>query len=339
MPERSAGGFANNSAAVEDVGGVPFYEYVLLACGGELRARKIETMQVNVGLECNQTCAHCHVDASPSRTECMSPELMQEVIEAAVRTRCRLVEITGGAPELHTKIRWFISELRKKGISVRVRTNLTVLLSKKLQDLPELFRDLDVELVASLPWYREDEVRAQRGKATFVKSIRVIKRLNALGYGVDPQLPLNLVYNPGAAYLPPDQTSLEEEYRTELADRFGVSFTNLWTMTNMPIGRFHDSLESEGRVEEYMTLLRDSFNPETVDKVMCRNQITVNWDGTIFDCDFNLARNVPVVGHSRIENLDHAAVVGRAIKTGDHCFGCTAGAGSSCGGALVRPAP
>jgi radical SAM/Cys-rich protein len=325
------------AVAVDDTGGVPFYEYVLLACGGELRARKVEMMQVNIGLKCNQSCSHCHVDASPRRTECMAPKLMQDVIDAAVRTRCRLVEITGGAPELHTKFRWFISELHKKGIPIRLRTNLTVMLEKGLEDLPELLCGLGIHLVASLPCYLEENVRAQRGEGVYEKSIKVIKRLNSLGYGIKPELPLHLVYNPGGPFLPPEQRGLEEDYRRELHDRFGISFTHLLTITNMPIGRFIEKLREDGQDEEYMRLLRESFNPATVDKVMCRNQITVNWDGAVYDCDFNLALDIPVVGHNHIENLDHAAVVGRAIKTGNHCFGCTAGAGSSCGGALVEP--
>jgi radical SAM/Cys-rich protein len=317
--------------------GVPFYEYVLLASGGELRGRKVEVLQVNIGLKCNQSCKHCHLDASPNRTECMDPQTMQHVIDAAVRTRCRLVEITGGAPELHTKFRWFISELHERDVPMRLRTNLTVLLEKGLEDLPEMLRDFGVELIASLPYYREEEVSAQRGKGVYAKSIRAIKKLNSIGYGVDPNLVLDLVYNPAGAFLPPNQEKLEGEYRRELQERFGISFTNLLTMTNMPIGRFLEQLKEKGEDEQYMALLRDTFNPATVDKVMCRNQITINWDGTIYDCDFNLALDMPVVGRNTIEDLDHAAVVGRAIKTGNHCFGCTAGDGSSCSGALIKP--
>jgi radical SAM/Cys-rich protein len=309
----------------------------MLASGGELSARKNEAMQVKIGLKCNQSCKHCHVDASPGRTECMDPTTMQEVIDAAQRTRCLSVEITGGAPELHTKFRWFVSALSKKGINVKLRTNLTAMLEKGLEDLPELLRDLQVHLVASLPYYLEEEVDSQRGKGVFEKSIEVIKRLNSVGYGIKPELPLDLVYNPGGAFLPPDQTTLEEDYHRELHKRFGISFTHLLTITNMPIGRFYEQLEADGNTEEYMDLLREQFNPETIGKVMCRNQITINWDGTIYDCDFNLALGMPVVGRNRIENLDQAMIVGRAVKTGDHCFGCTAGAGSSCWGALIKP--
>ena len=337
MSEKSLVETGKGAAAVEVTGGVPFHEYVLLASGGELRGRKIEAIQVNIGLKCNQACVHCHLEASPTRTECMDPQVMQEVIDAAERTRCTLVEITGGAPELHTKFRWFVSTLRKKNITVRVRTNLTALLEKGQEDLPEFLRDFGVELIASLPCYLEENVRIQRGKGVFEKSIKVIKQLNSIGYGINPELPLDLVYNPGGAYLPPEQSTLEEDYHRELDERFGIQFTNLLTITNMPIGRFFESLQADGHAEDYMTLLRESFNPATVDQVMCRNQISINWDGRIFDCDFNLALDLPVVGRNRIENLDQASVVGRAIKTGDHCFGCTAGAGSSCGGALIKP--
>ncbi len=337
MAENSAAANSKYAVAVDEKEGIPFYEYVLLASSGELRGRKVEVMQVNIGLKCNQACKHCHVDASPTRTECMEPKVMQDVIDAAVRTRCRLVEITGGSPELHTKFRWFITELHKQGIPIRLRTNLTVLLEKGLEDLPEMLRDIGVQLIASLPCYLEEKVNAQRGSGVYKKSIAVIKKLNSLGYGIEPDLPLDLVYNPSGPFLPPDQGELEEDYRRELQKRFGISFTHLLTITNMPIGRFFYQLRDDGESEKYMTLLRDSFNPATVDKVMCRKQITINWDGAVYDCDFNLALDMPVVGQNHVENLDHAAVVGRAIKTGNHCFGCTAGAGSSCGGALVKP--
>ncbi len=307
----------------------------LSACGGELTAGEIGTIQVNVGLECNQACLHCHLEASPARTECMDPSVMSDVIDAAERLQCGLVDITGGAPELHPNFRWFISSLHERGISVQVRTNLTALLEEGLRDIPELYRDLGVQLVASLPCYLEENVRAQRGRGTYERSIQVIKQLNSLGYGIEPELPLDLVYNPGGPSLPPEQRGLEEAYRRELHERFGIRFTHLLTITNMPIGRFFDRLRADGKDEEYMTLLRESFNPTTVDHVMCRSLISVKWDGRIYDCDFNLALGLPVVGLGRIEDLDRDTVVGRTVVTGDHCFGCTAGAGSSCGGSLV----
>ncbi len=307
----------------------------LSACGGELTAGQIETIQVNIGLECNQACLHCHLEASPARTECMDPRVMGAVIDAAERVGCRLVDITGGAPELHTDFRWLITSLHEKGISVKVRTNLTALLEDGLQDIPELYRAFGVHLVASLPCYLEENVRAQRGGGTYEKSIQVIEHLNSLGYGIEPELPLDLVYNPGGPSLPPEQGGLEEDYRRELFERFGIRFTRLLTITNMPIGRFFDRLTADGKDEEYMTLLSESFNPATVDQVMCRSLISVNWDGRVYDCDFNLALDLPAIGLGHVRDLERDSVVGRTIVTGDHCFGCTAGAGSSCGGSLV----
>ena len=316
-------------------GDLPFKKSFLSACGGELVAGEIETLQVNVGLRCNQACLHCHVGASPTRSECMPPEVMQQVIDAARRLECRFVDVTGGAPEMHSDFRWFITTLHDRGIAVQVRTNLTVLLEEDYQDIPKLYRQLGVRLVASLPSYLEKNVRAQRGSGTFKKSIQVIKMLNSLGYGVEDGLPLDLVYNPVGPSLPPEQADLEADYRRELQERFGIRFTNLLTITNMPIGRFFDRLAASGKAGEYMNLLRKSFNPATVDEVMCRSQINVGWDGRTYDCDFNLSLGLPATGLGRIGDLDPDAVVGRPIVTGNHCFGCTAGAGSSCGGSLV----
>lgn len=316
-------------------GGLPLHEDFLSACGGELAAREIETLQVNVGLRCNQACLHCHVEASPVRSECMEPEVMQQVIDAAQRMECRLVDITGGAPEMNTDFRWFITSLHEGGLAIQVRTNQTVLLEEGYEDIPELYRQLGVRLVASLPCYLEGNVRAQRGNGTFEKSIQVIQKLNSLGYGIEEGLPLDLVYNPRGPSLPPEQAGLEADYRRELLERFGIHFTNLLTITNMPIGRFFDGLAARGKVEEYMKLLREAFNPATVEQVMCRSQINVRWDGQIYDCDFNLALGLPAIGLGSIGDLDPAAVVRRPIVTGNHCFGCTAGAGSSCGGSLV----
>jgi radical SAM/Cys-rich protein len=323
------------AVVVDEKGDIPFYESFLSACGGELAAWEIETIQVNVGLRCNQACLHCHVESSPTRTECMEPAVMQQVVDAAERVGCRLVDITGGAPELHTDFRWFITSLRARGIGVQVRTNLTVLLEEGLRDIPELYRELGVHLVASLPCYLEEHVRAQRGKGTYEKSVQVIKELNSLGYGIEEELPLDLVYNPGGPSLPPEQSGLEADYRRELCERFGIHFTRLLTITNMPIGRFFDRLATEGKDEEYMNLLRESFNPATVDEVMCRRLISVRWDGRIYDCDFNLALDLPAIGLGHIGDLERDSVAGRRIVTGDHCYGCTAGAGSSCGGSLV----
>lgn len=305
--------------------------------GTGLYGLDIETIQVNVGLKCNQACVHCHVESSPRRTEMMEWPTMERIIELARRVRARRVDITGGAPELNPHLRRFIRALREQGQTVQVRTNLTVLLLPEMETMPEFFRDHQVHLVASLPCYLEDNVRRQRGYGVYEKSIEAIKRLNALGYGHDPERPLDLVYNPVGPFLPPDQAKLEEDYRRELWNRFGIVFTRLLTITNMPIGRFLDDLRRQGKDQQYLNLLRQSFNPQTLEGLMCRHQINVDWDGRLYDCDFNLALRMPV-DHGlpdHIRDLDLPALARRKIVTGIHCFGCTAGRGSSCGGALV----
>jgi radical SAM/Cys-rich protein len=302
-----------------------------------LHARTLDTLQVNTGLLCNQQCFHCHVESSPHRKELMSWEVMESVVRAARRTACRLVDITGGAPELHPCFRRFVEALRAGGHEVQVRTNLTVLVSGKAKDLPGFFRDHRVRLVASLPCYLESNVDRQRGDGVFDSSIRALRILNEVGYGADPELRLDLVYNPVGPTLPPPQDELEREYRRELDRRYGVAFTRLLTITNMPIGRFLEDLEAEGRGGEYGKRLADAFNPETLEGLMCRHQVSVRWDGVLFDCDFNLALGLQAEtdGRPHIDDLDPEAFRRRRIATADHCFGCTAGAGSSCGGALV----
>lgn len=305
--------------------------------GHGLRSTGIDTIQVNLGLRCNQRCAHCHLGASPGRTEMMDWSTMSLVLEAAAAIRCRLVDLTGGAPELNRHFRRFVESLRSQGRGVQVRTNLTVLLQPGMTTLPEFFRNHQVRLVASLPCYLEQNVRAQRGAGVYEKSIRVIRRLNGLGFGLAGELELDLVYNPGGPVLPPQQVSLEADYRRELKQRFGISFSRLLTITNMPIGRFRTTLQSEGREQQYLRLLKDAFNPDTVAALMCRRQLSVGCDGRLYDCDFNLTLGMPV-NHGapdRIGRFEPTGLVKRRIVTGDHCFGCTAGAGSSCGGALV----
>jgi len=302
-----------------------------------LYASGIDTIQVNVGLQCNQNCVHCHMNAGPGRSEMMNRETMVLVLGAADRIRPALVDVTGGAPEMNPHLRKFIRDLRSESLPVQVRTNLTVLLEPGMEDMPAFLREHNVGLVGSLPCYLEENVRAQRGAGVYESSIESIRRLNALGYGIPEGLQLNLVYNPGGPSLPPDQSSLEEAYRKELRSRFGVEFTHLLTITNMPIGRFLDDLRRGDRADEYFRLLREAFNPETIEGLMCRRQISVGWDGTLYDCDFNLALGCPV-DHGvadHIRELDPAALEHRRIVTGAHCFGCTAGCGSSCRGALT----
>jgi len=304
---------------------------------GGLYSMNIETLQVNLGLRCNQRCTHCHLEASPERHEMMAWPVMESVFEAAKSSHCGLVDLTGGAPELNPHFRRFIASLRQEGLPAQVRTNLTVLLEPGMEDLPEFLAEHRVQLVASMPCYLEENVRSQRGPGVYERSIAAIRRLNALGYGFHPDLPLSLVYNPGGPFLPPHQKSLEEDYRRELGSRYGITFTRLLTITNMPLGRFRRELDLQNQERGYLQLLHVSFNPITVEGLMCRHQLSIGWDGTLYDCDFNLALRLPV-NHGapdhillfKVEELRR-----RRIVTGDHCFGCTAGSGSSCSGALV----
>lgn len=310
-----------------------------IAAAGEhgLYSTGIEILQANVGLRCNQACAHCHLNASPNRAEMMTPDIMDLVLRAARAFRCGLVDITGGAPELHPRLRDFIRDLRAAGLPVQLRTNLSVLTEPAMEDMPLFLRRHQVHLVGSMPCYLEENVRAQRGPGVYEKSIVAIRKLNALGYGVDAELPLNLVYNPAGPFLPPEQSALEAAYRRELATRFGVRFTRLLAIANMPIGRFLADLRRRRLEQDYLGLLFDSFNPATVAGLMCRHQISVAWDGTLYDCDFNLALGWPV-DHGiadHVRDFDPETLAHRRIVTGPHCFGCTAGAGSSCRGTLA----
>jgi radical SAM/Cys-rich protein len=305
--------------------------------GQGLHSQEIGTIQVNLGLRCNQQCIHCHLEASPLRTEMMHWDVMEQVLQAAGNVHCRLVDLTGGAPEINPYFHRFVAALRQEGHAVQVRTNLTVLLEPHMGEMPEFLRKHKVRLVASMPCYLEENVRAQRGVGTYEKSVAAIKVLNGLGYGSNPELPLNLVYNPGGPFLSPPQSALEEDYRRELGQRFGIVFSRLLTITNMPLGRFRNELDRQDQRESYLRLLRQSFNPQTVLGLMCRHQLSVGWDGSLYDCDFNLALGLPV-DHGAPDHIKSFRLMdlkGRRIVTGEHCFGCAAGAGSSCGGALV----
>jgi radical SAM/Cys-rich protein len=314
-----------------------FDAQVEAATGRGLFAADLATVQVNLGLRCNQACVHCHLAASPRRTQQMNWPTMELVLSAITLAPGCMVDITGGAPELNPHFRRFAGAARERGHAVQVRTNLTVLLEPGMEDLPEFLREHEVQLVGSMPCYLEKNVRAQRGEGVYESSVEAIRRLNRLGYGLEPGARLDLVYNPGGPVLPPDQASLEADYRQELGQRFGIAFSRLLTITNMPIGRFRDQLRMQGLENEYLGLLRDAFNAQTVDGLMCRHQVSVGWDGTLYDCDFNLALQLPVdhgVGH-HISGFDPQALSCRRVVTGEHCFGCAAGSGSSCRGALV----
>lgn len=301
---------------------------------GPLRATSLETIQVNVGLRCNQSCTHCHLRASPARREIMGRKVMEEVLRAASALRPALVDITGGAPEYNPELPWLIRSLIDDGHRVQVRTNLTVLEEPGMENILTFYQESGVKLVASLPCFYRPEVDSVRGEGVFDKSIRVLQRLNAMGFGVEGDLALDLVFNPEADFLPGEQKELQSKYRDILGKDHGIVFNNLLTIANMPVGRFQDQLLENGRKDSYMDLLRSSFNPHTADRLMCRSQIDVAWDGTMYDCDFNLALERPVAGSNRIKDLDPKALIGREIITGENCFACTAGQGSSCGGAL-----
>jgi radical SAM/Cys-rich protein len=305
---------------------------------GPLEAEAIEVLQVNVGKLCNQTCAHCHVDAGPDRTEeNMTRETAEQVVELMRRHRIPTLDITGGAPELNPNFRWMVREARDLGRHVMDRCNLTVLLIQSQSDLVEFLAENKVEVVASLPSFRKTGTDNQRGNGVFDKSIEAMRKLNDVGYGRDPELIFNLVHNPVGAFLPGNQASLERDYKRELASRYGLAFNNLFTITNMPISRFLEFLERSGNLDRYMDLLVNSFNPAAAQSVMCRSYISVGWDGTLYDCDFNQMLAMPV-DHGAPNTLSALLASGdlrRRVRTGRHCFGCTAGAGSSCGGAVA----
>ena len=308
-----------------------FDERIQRATGRPLEARSIRTVQANLGFRCNLACAHCHVAASPHRKETMSQDVMDRIVEVARAADCELVDLTGGAPEFHPLFREFVAKLRAEGFPVQVRTNLAILLDEGMEDLPVFFREMDIRLVASLPGYLEEDVSVQRGEGVHERSVEAIRRLNALGYGTGDGLRLSLVFNPGGPFLPPPQKDLERDYRRELDRRFKITFTDLITITNMPVGRFRQSLERENREGEYLHLLRSAFNPETVENLMCRDQISVGWDGTLYDCDFNLALKLPVDhgAPDQIAQFHTDTLANRRIVTRTHCFGCTAASGSS----------
>jgi len=314
------------------------FDEKLAAHNLELRAATIDTLQVNVGKLCNQACKHCHVDASPTRTEIMSREIIEQVLTAIRKFKIPMLDITGGAPELNPSFRYFVGEARAAGAAIIVRHNLTVMFEDGQEDLPEFFREHRVVVISSLPYFLQQQTDAQRGRGVFEKSIKALRRLNAVGYGIEKDLNLNLVYNPTGAFLPPAQTSLETDFKREMKTRYNVSFNNLYTITNMPIKRFLGYLRRSGNEERYMQKLLDAFNPAAVKGLMCRNLISVDWLGKLYDCDFNQMLELGIENSlpQTIGEFDPNRLMRRQIMTGAHCFGCTAGAGSSCGGVVVN---
>jgi radical SAM/Cys-rich protein len=293
-----------------------------------------ETLQINVGRKCNQTCTHCHVDAGPTRTEMMDEATARKVGEWILEHRPKTVDITGGAPEISEFFRYFVETARSVDSHVIDRNNLTIIETKTHAYLPEYLARHQVEVVASLPCYLEDNVDSQRGNGVFQKSISALKKLNAVGYG--STLPLTLVYNPIGAKLPPDQAGLEADYKVELKTRYGIEFTRLFAITNLPIARFAVDLRQSGQWDSYMELLSNSFNPATVDGLMCRSTINIGYEGEVFDCDFNQMLHMQQRNDKPLYLWDVTpeSMASQSILTANHCFGCTAGAGSSCTGSL-----
>lgn len=315
--------------------------------GDGLRAATvITTVQLNVGRACNLACRHCHVESSPTRSgadENLQAETAERILDwLAHNPGVETLDLTGGSPEMNPNFRRLVAGARGLGLHVMDRCNPTILTHSDnggagYDWAPRFLAEHQVEVVASLPCYLEDNVRAQRGRNAYDDSIEGLRRLNQVGYGVDPRLRLNLVYNPVGAHLPPPQARLADDYRRELRERFGLVFNELWTITNMPITRWRDELARQGKLQAYLQLLVDAFNPATVDGLMCRSQVHVDCQGMLFDCDFNYAIGLPTPGRERerLWDVTLEELAARRIATGDHCYGCTAGAGSSCGGAIA----
>lgn len=303
---------------------------------------KLETLQINVGYRCNQSCFHCHVNAGPNRTEEMTGDIADLALEFLRRQKIAILDITGGAPELNPHFRRLVHEARTLDVKVMDRCNLTILEQPGQQDLAEFLATELVEVVASMPCYLRDNVERQRGKGVFDGSIRGLRRLNAVGYGRDPTLTLNLVYNPQGPSLPPPQAELQADYKRVLGEQYGIVFNKLYVLANMPIHRFGSTLISKGEFESYLGLLQDAHLDANLDGVMCRNLISVDWRGYVYDCDFNQMLDLPMT-HGRRRRVHLAALLddaieGNPIRVAGHCYGCTAGQGSSCGGALKEAA-
>jgi radical SAM/Cys-rich protein len=303
-----------------------------------LTASEIEIFQINVGKLCNQTCAHCHVDAGPDRKEIMTRETAELCIRMLEKTSIPRVDITGGAPELNPNFRWIVQKCRELGRIVMDRCNLTVLQVEGQEDLPEFLAQNRVEIYCSLPYYQQRETDRQRGSGVFLRSIDVLRRLNDVGFGKpDSGLILNLVYNPVGAFLPPSQKAIEADFKRNLLRKHAIEFNNLFCITNMPISRFLEFLLQSGNYESYMERLVQAFNPAAVNGLMCKNTISIGWNGILYDCDFNQMLNLEVSSPAprHISEFDLSRLNGRRIVTGKHCYGCTAGAGSGCGGSTI----
>jgi len=318
---------------------VPFARKLAQLGFPDLTADGVKTLQVNLGWRCNQACRHCHLAAGPDRPEQMELAAIDAVINAVARWSIPVVDLTGGSPEINPHFEYLVQRLSQLDVHLLVRCNLTILLEPHHEHLPEFFRDHRVELVCSLPYFQEDPVDRLRGPGVFRKSLEALRRLNRVGYGrEDSHLELHLMYNPAGAYLPPEQGPLEDRFQQELKKRYDIDFNRLYTLLNMPIGRFKEYLEKSSNYERYLGKLAAGFNPATVTGLMCRSLISVSWEGRLFDCDFNQALNLPLAAGlpQTIWDFDLPVLAHRPLNLGDHCYGCTTGGGSSCGGCLTR---
>lgn len=316
------------------------FDLALAESGSTLRRIQPEILQLNVGKLCNLTCVHCHVNAGPKRKEIVTGKTIDHILEWFADTGIGTLDLTGGTPEMIPDFRRLVEGVRSFSTPRRVmdRLNATIINEAGYEWVPEFLAEHKVEIVASMPCYEPDNVNAQRGDGVFDRSISAFQKLNELGYGRDPELVLNFVYNPNGAFLPPDQEELEADYKREMHEHFGIEFNSLYCIANMPIARFASYLKRQNELQPYMNLLRQSFNPATIEGLMCRNTINVSWEGDVYDCDFNQMMKLPVSvdenGPVKIWELDLAKFTETPIRTGNHCFGCTAGSGSSCGGSL-----
>ena len=316
-----------------------FGDKIQQSLGGPLKTTQLDILQVNLGYMCNQVCAHCHVDAGPDRKEIMTQETMELCLKVMESSGVHTLDLTGGAPEMNPNFRWFVTQAKAKGVKeIIVRSNLTIIVANKnYHDLPEFFAQHQVHVVSSMPHWTKEKTDRQRGSGVFEDSIKALKMLNAVGYGMPhSDLVLDLVYNPSGAFLPADQDALCQDFKRRLDQSFGIQFNELFALTNLPISRFLDYLIASDNYEEYMWTLVDSFNPNAARAVMCLNTLSVSWEGYLYDCDFNQMLQIPINDNRQhISNYEPDLMDGRLIKISQHCYGCTAGAGSSCQGAVT----
>ncbi len=314
-----------------------FQDHLKSANQYPLKPNHLEILQINLGYLCNMECNHCHVDASPRRKEITTKQVLLKCLEVIDNvSSIHTVDLTGGAPEMNPNFKWLIEELSKRNVETLVRSNLTILVEGKFKTYPEFLTKHKVTIVSSLPCYTQQNVDAQRGDGTFYKSIKALKKLNKLGYGQSDDLKLHLVYNPGGASIAGNQQALENDYKRELKENYGIVFNNLYTITNLPISRFLEDLLSKNKLQTYVKLLANSFNPYAAENLMCKNTLSVDYNGNLYDCDFNQILKKPIASNIKnIMDFDDAILLKRQIVTNQHCFGCTAGEGSSCQGALT----